>query len=186
MTKKEIRKRILDIRKNLDKKIVESSGRKLLEELMKNKITENVKSIFIYVSAKNEVSTYDTIRYLFERDIKVCVPKTYSDGRMDAVEIESFGDLEEGRFGLLEPVSSEVFPLEDIDVAIVPGVAFDLNGNRIGYGGGFYDRFFERCSGHDMKKIGTAYDFQITELPEPEKSDIKMDRVLTIKTDCFY
>jgi 5-formyltetrahydrofolate cyclo-ligase len=82
-----------------------------------------------------------------------------------------------GQFGIREPAPTcVVLPLDDLDLVLVPGVAFDLNGHRLGRGKGFYDRMLENFKG---KKVGIAFDEQIVDAVPVEKNDVKMDFVLT-------
>ena len=103
---------------------------------------------------------------------------------MDAYEIL---DLEKettkGSFGILEPINEVVedkrlIKPEEIDLVIVPGVAFDKNMNRIGFGGGFYDRYLSLLKS-SCKKVGLAYQFQIVEKIETEEHDMKVDMIVT-------
>ena len=83
-------------------------------------------------------------------------------------------------FGVLEP-TTEPIDVAEIGAVIVPGVAFDRLGNRLGHGVGYYDRFFDRCAqqSHDPYRLGIAYDFQVVELPAPEPWDIPMHIVIS-------
>jgi 5-formyltetrahydrofolate cyclo-ligase len=93
-------------------------------------------------------------------------------------EILSLDNLQSARFGLLEPerdVGLMVEP-DDLDLVIVPGVAFDRRGNRLGFGGGYYDRFFERCN---ATRVGLAYAFQVVDDIPAEDHDVKIDWLVT-------
>ena len=98
---------------------------------------------------------------------------------MKAIRLSSFEDLKENSMGILEPIDDGNFiEKENIDLIIVPGVVFDLNGNRIGYGGGYYDRYLETIK--DVKnKVVLAYDLQIIDSIEPETHDITFDYIIT-------
>lgn len=131
--------------------------------------------VFCYVSAHGEVGTRKLIEELLrEKEVVVpyCVDK---EGNMICVKINSSRDLKEGSFGIPEPKTPIEFPKEKIDFAIVPGIAFDKEGYRLGYGKGYYDRFLQ-----DIKpfKLGVCQKgFFQDSLPHDEY-DVKMDNVL--------
>ena len=95
-------------------------------------------------------------------------------------ELNNISDLHENSFGMFEPADSKKVDSEKIDVFVVPGIAFDKKGHRIGWGKGFYDKFFgaNKTKG---KKIGLAFDFQIVEKIPFEQFDVKMDLIVTEK-----
>jgi len=89
-------------------------------------------------------------------------------------------ELEIGTYQLLEPIVDKKmpFPISNIEVVLIPGVAFDRNGYRLGYGGGYYDRFFANCL-TPMYKIGIAYDIQIIDHLPVLKHDYPVDEIIT-------
>ena len=108
----------------------------------------------------------------------VAVPKTEKGRKMIFLKINSFADLQEGRFGVMEPVGGEEMIPEKDDLFLVPGALFDRKKNRIGYGGGYYDTYFEKYRGY--RKIGIAFSEQITETDIPtEAYDIPLDDIVT-------
>ena len=138
------------------------------------------KVLFIYISFGNEVNTHKIIQYALDSGKEVCVPKVISRLKgMRALKIRDLRDLETSSYGILEPSddSEEIF-VERMDLAVIPGLAFDLNGGRIGYGGGFYDRFFSNIN-VSIRKIALAYEFQVLEGLPLEKHDITIDGIIT-------
>jgi 5-formyltetrahydrofolate cyclo-ligase len=131
-----------------------------------------------YVSVQNEVDTRQLIEYALRVGKKVFVPVTQGSGVMGFQEILSLDNLRSARFGLLEPEHDVGLMIEpdDLDLVIVPGIAFDRRGNRLGFGGGYYDRFFERCN---ATRVGLAYAFQVVDDIPAEDHDEKMDWVVT-------
>ena len=98
---------------------------------------------------------------------------------MEAVEITSLEGLKENKYGILEPDDSkEEFCKNNLDLIILPGVAFDLVGKRIGYGGGYYDRYLENID-KKIIKVALIYDFQLLENVPAEEHDIKADYIIT-------
>lgn len=136
--------------------------------------------IFIYVSFGAEVDTHRIINQSLEDNKTVCVPKVINRAEgMKAVEIASVSELKESKLGILEPVdiSKEIMP-GDINLAIIPGLAFDRSGGRIGYGAGYYDRFLLNLN-PKASKIGIAYKLQIIESVPMDKTDVYIDQVIT-------
>ena len=144
-----------------------------------NAFTEfkTAKVIFCYVSAHGEVGTHTLIEELL-KEKEVVVPLcTDKCGNMIAVKINSPNDLTEGSFGILEPKTPVEFPKEKIDFAIVPGIAFDKEGFRLGYGKGYYDRFLSNIAPY---KLGVCRkEFYVDTLVHNEY-DIQMDKVMVI------
>ena len=131
--------------------------------------------VFCYVSAHGEVGTLKLIKELL-KEKEVVVPYcTDKEGNMICVKINSLDDLKEGSFSIQEPKNPIEFPKEKIDFAIVPGIAFDREGYRLGYGKGYYDRFLENIKPF---KLGVCQkEFFKDSLPHDEY-DVKMDSVL--------
>lgn len=136
-------------------------------------------TIFAYVDCKNEVQTEKVIRQCWKDGKKVAVPKVFGQ-IMKYYYIHSFDDLEEGYFGIMEPKDAllEEAVCED-GLMILPGVAFDVKRHRVGYGGGFYDRYLE-VHPH-MKKIAFAFEFQLFEEVPFEAFDIQPEKIITEK-----
>lgn len=135
------------------------------------------KNIMFYLSYGSEVLTFDTINLALMTGMRVFVP--YLVGKeMEATEIHNLSDLKTTDYGILEPIKRDKAHKEDIDIVIVPGIAFDIKGNRIGSGLGFYDRFLKNST---AKKIGIAFDFQIIDEIEPTDLDIPVDIIVTEK-----
>jgi len=136
--------------------------------------------IFIFVSFRSEVDTHRIIRKALEDGKVVGVPKVLSKKEgIKVFRISSMSDLEEGYFGVLEPKEGcTEIPAIDIDLIAMPGAAFDGEGGRIGYGGGFYDRYLADA-GRSAAKIALAYRFQVLDKVPMEENDIKVDGIIT-------
>lgn len=141
---------------------------------------KNAQTIFIYVSYRSEVDTHEIIKKALLDNKNICVPKIISkqDG-MEAILIKNFDDLKSGKYGILEPVNRDS-KIEEckIDLVVIPGLAFDWDGGRIGYGGGFYDRFLVEVKS-ETPKIGLAYSFQIIGKVFMNKNDVYINRIIT-------
>lgn len=172
MDKQILRNKYKDIRKNI-------KGKEKQDDIILNKIInleEYNKSnlILTYVSLKDEVDTIKLIKYSFERGKKVAVPKCEGEDII-FYYINNLEDLEECNFGILEPKTNKIVNNFTNSVCIVPGVAFDKENNRIGYGRGFYDRFLKSYNGI---KIGLTYRECICDKIYTDINDIKMDKVI--------
>lgn len=132
--------------------------------------------VFVYASVGSEVDTWQLIQALQERNCKVCLPKVCGKGCMDAVLYRSGAQLLSDRFGIPVPADGAVVSPEGIDIVFVPGLAFDDSGNRIGYGGGYYDRFLARCP---ARRIALAFSRQIIAEIAPAEWDRPMDAIIT-------
>ncbi len=207
MTKSEIRKEILKIRDNMPVEEQIAKSRLIFEKLIQMDEYKEATDILVYASMGSEVRTDDIILDCLAMGKKVYCPKVtdLKNGQMVFVRISSIDELKEGFAGIREPEineNSEIFGGElyqDKDenssscqqnddvkgnkkehhvLVLVPGVAFDHNHNRIGYNGGFYDRFLE--SNKEVKTIAIAYDIQLTDFEIPhENHDVRIDILLT-------
>ena len=132
---------------------------------MASKEYKEAKSIFIYVSLEDEVDTIELIKSALEDNKTVFVPYVISkDKGMIAVKIQALEDLEVGSYGILEPkdITNTIKNKNDLDLIIAPAVAMSKSGYRIGYGGGFYDRFLQDIT-KDTVAIAIVYKEQIIE-----------------------
>lgn len=141
---------------------------------------ENWKTILIYINQADEVATVPLILEFLERGKRLCVPsfdrvsKQYYPSELKEFESE----IESGLMGILEPKAALCRPVEreELDVVFLPGLAFDINGNRIGYGYGYFDKI---CHSIRAFKIGLAYQFQIVEQIVPHTNDVAMGMIIT-------
>lgn len=145
------------------------------------KKSHNISVFLIYVSFRDEVDTKELIEYLLSSGSKVAVPRCYDEGRMEFFVISSLEDLRTSAYGILEPEDDECFRVTDFEnsLCVVPGLAFDSDGMRIGYGGGYYDRFLEKHE--NMISVGFCYDSLIEKSVLTEKHDRKVDYIITEK-----
>lgn len=174
--KKEIRSRIEQQRKSLSKSAVESKSSQIIALLSALPECQNAQTIHCYVAWRNEVDTHDFIKTSLKSGKRVVVPVTdLQNHLLRHSEIRCFDDLRPGAFGILEPASEHFreVTLGEIDLVIVPGVAFDQSGHRLGFGGGYYDAFLAKVK---ATKVALAYEFQIVHdlptRPEDEMVDL--------------
>lgn len=176
--KKELREKALARRNNIPTKELAEKNRKITACILQNELYKNAKTVFSFVSMGSEVETADILRQAWEDGKTVAVPRTATGRKMTFLKIESFDDLQEGRFGVLEPVGGEEHIPKAGDLFLVPGVLFDKKKNRIGYGGGYYDRYFEKYQGYRRVGIGFSEQISETSLPTAEY-DIPLDAIVT-------
>ena len=188
MIKSEIRKEILKIRDNMSLEEQIAKSRLIFEKLIQTDEYNKATDILVYASFGSEVRTDDIILDCLAVGKKVYCPKVTDrkNGQMVFIRISSIDELKEGFAGIREPEiseNSEIFRgIADFNdhhvLVLVPGVAFDYSRNRIGYNGGFYDRFLEKNK--EVKTIALAYDLQVVDFEIPsEEHDIKPDKMIT-------
>jgi 5-formyltetrahydrofolate cyclo-ligase len=178
MDKADLRQLMRAKRDQIPAPIIYKACQAIYERVVAWSVFQAAQCVACYVSVQNEVDTRRFIEYALGVGKQVCVPVTQGRGVMGFQEILSLDNLQSARFGLLEPerdVGLMVEP-DDLDLVIVPGVAFDRRGNRLGFGGGYYDRFFERCN---ATRVGLAYAFQVVDDIPAEDHDVKIDWLVT-------
>ena len=172
--KAELRKKILQEMKALSQEQKRAMDRALTERFLHHPFYQEAKNIATYLSFPHEFQTQELIEQALKDGKKVLIPKTYPKGRMEFVVYHP-QQLVKTSFGLLEPQGDlEVVELSQIDLIHVPGLAFTTEGYRIGYGGGYYDRYLEHFTGHTLS---TVYPCQIQEF-NSEDHDIPVQEVL--------
>ena len=172
--KSELRKQVLQEMKALPREQKQAIDQALTEGLLQHPFYQEANTIATYLSFPHEFQTQELIEQALKDGKKVLIPKTYPKGRMDFVVYDP-QQLVKTSFGLLEPQGDlEVVDASQIDLIHVPGLAFTTEGYRIGYGGGYYDRYLEHFSGHTLS---TVYHYQVQDFI-PENHDIPVEEVL--------
>ncbi len=177
MDKEKIRAYMKAQRKQLSKEEIEEKSAKITLALFSCDALKNVNTIMVYLPSFNEVRTDKMTEKFFEEGKKVVAPVT--DEENISLTPYLFTDTKElikGAYGIKEPKKDFGVEKSEIDAVIVPGIAFDKNGNRMGFGKGYYDRFLEGFGG---KKIGICYDFQIIDAIPTNEHDIAMDYIIS-------
>ena len=178
MSKEILRKEIINLRKEnfKNKKLKFTEFKKILQTLELQKI----KNIGGYYPINSEISCLELLLKLQKNNFKISLPVTKKNSDMDFYEWSSKEPLKVGKNGIPEPESKKkIYP----DILIVPLVGFDKNKFRLGYGGGFYDRYIEKiCRFKKIATIGLAFSFQKIKQTIPiNKYDKKLDFILTDK-----
>lgn len=178
MLKKNLRKIYLEKRMTLSKDEVNFLSEKIFDEfILQFNVIENQKvSIFLPISKFNEINTLEFIKFLWSKRVNVFVPKII-DKDLISVKFTSETVLIQNSWGILEPLSNQneetVF-----DYVITPLLYCDSFGNRVGYGKGFYDKFFQTINS-DAKKIGVNYFAPTDIIDDISELDVKLDYLIT-------
>ena len=177
MNKSQIRKKILKIRKkNFDKKFKINSG-KLISYLETN--ISNLKNIGGYYPSNYEIDDLEILDLLEKKNFNILLPMIKKNNQMNFFKWSNNDLLKINKFGIPEPLSSKIFYP---DVLLIPLVAYDINLNRLGYGGGFYDRYIQKIEKiKKIIKIGLAFSFQKTSSIPINRYDKRLDFIITEK-----
>lgn len=186
MDKKNLREKIISKRDYMVSDEKTKKDDSIKHSLMNMKDYCKCKKIFIYIGFGSEINTLKFITEFLKEGKEVYVPKVYKDTKeIKAIEISSLEGLYPSSYGILEPINdNEIENKEDIDLVVVPGVAFDRDGGRVGYGGGYYDKYLATLN-KDVPKIALAYDFQVVNEVPTEGHDINIDCIITDKEVIF-
>ena len=186
--KSDLRKEMLQLRKNMKTRDVCSFSNKIISAIMELPEFTNGKNIMLYLSFNKEVNTYPLARWCLDNGKTVIAPYCIQSKReIVPYKITNLiGDLTKSAFGVMEPKQDilEKVNIEDIDLIIVPGVVFDENCNRIGFGAGYYDRFLPKKL-KNTPAIGIAYDYQIIDKVPTDEYDAPLDYIITQERTIF-
>ena len=177
MKKEEARIFFRQRRKALSKK--EEKSRKIKERLFGLLEFKKARTILFYLSTPNEVGTLEMIREAFKEGKGIAVPVVKGEN-MVISELEDLNKLKRGAFGILEPEEEKPVRIQEIELAIIPGVAFDETCARLGQGKGYYDRFLAEVKGK-ISLIGLSYEVQICKGLPKESHDVTVDKIVTEK-----
>lgn len=163
IVKKNLRAEIKEMRMSLDGEHKERLDRGVFENLLKCDDFLNAETVLVYKSTGIEVGTDRIIDYCLENGMKTALPRCFAGGVMKFYYYDRNTELEKSKFGIYEPYENPENEVCDFSrtVCIVPGLAFDNEGYRLGYGGGFYDRFL--AAHEDIVTIGICYGMNMTE-----------------------
>ena len=186
MDKQSIRKEVTEKKKRMSEEEIIRLSLELKEKFCSLEEYRSACVLYAYISYNQEVRTAPIIEQAWKDKKRVAVPRTFNEEYMEFIYINSFDELENGYMGIPEP-KYEVFA-DDFDriaqeqevLMLLPGLAFDKEGSRLGYGGGFYDLYLEDYSEEtNFIKAALCYDFQIYEKLKTEDHDVKMDIVIS-------
>jgi 5-formyltetrahydrofolate cyclo-ligase len=173
MHKQALRQQIRQIKRQFSPQQLEGLSLPVLDRL--RPLLRNAAVVMAYYSLPDEVCTRQLLDELVDDGKMVLLPKVLDDETMELHRYQSSADLREGAFHIMEPVGAPFTEFLQIDVALIPGMAFDAQGHRLGRGKGYYDRLLTSV---DCKTLGVCFDFQkVREVPVGEH-DMPVDEVI--------
>jgi 5-formyltetrahydrofolate cyclo-ligase len=181
MNKAELRKKMIYFRDSLSMEERNTKSHAIKTQLTKLKAYQDAEVIFVYVSFRSEVDTRCFIKRAKKDGKRIAVPVSIPKGKvLQPCEISSLDDLVPGTWGILEPIKGNCRPVDskEIDLAVVPGLAFDYCFHRLGYGAGYYDRFLPSLR-KETTKVGIGYDFQLLDRIPVEEFDVPLSGIIT-------
>lgn len=176
MDKKELRKQIRNRKRQFTNNELEELSLPIMNRLLSMPEIANAGTILMYYSLPDEVYTHDAVEVLARQGKTVLLPKVIDGENMEIRVYRNKEDLAEGSYGIMEPKGQLFTDYGKITTAVIPGMSFDSNNNRLGRGKGYYDRFLKKIP--LAYKIGVCFDFQKEKDIPHEENDVKMDTVI--------
>ena len=179
MDKKELRRFIREQKRHFTSQQLGEMSLCIMSSLLSHSQIQKADYVLMYHSLPDEVDTHSALDQLLAMGKKVFLPKVVSDTEMTIHEYTGADSLQPSEpYGILEPTTPELSIINcQLSIAIVPGMAFDKQGHRLGRGKGYYDRFLSRIP--NIYKIGVCFPFQMLESIPSESTDVVMDEVIT-------
>ena len=175
MNKQELRKAIRQRKRAMTPEEIESRSQALCRKFLESDDYQKAKTIYGYLPYNQEVRTVPILERALADGKRVAVPKVYGD-EMKFIYLEDLTQVAVGYAGIPEPIADGPVAQDTDALVLMPGLAFDPQGHRIGYGGGFYDKFLSREPGH--KTVALCYEFQMVQHLQTEEFDIPVDTVI--------
>ena len=175
MDKKELRSTIRERKRAMTEEEIASRSEKLGQLFAQSEAYKAAKTIYGYLPYNQEVRTVPMLEQALKDGKRVAVPKVYGD-EMKFLCLDDLSQVEKGYAGIPEPIADEPVADDDTALVLMPGLAFDPAGHRIGYGGGFYDKFLAAEPNHPT--LALCYEFQMLPELHTEEHDIPVDTVL--------
>ncbi|MFA5675138.1 MAG: 5-formyltetrahydrofolate cyclo-ligase [Christensenellales bacterium] len=183
--KNDLRREILNKRLLIDSHDIQVFSGAIIQALLNLEIVKNARCIMAYCAHKNEPELFALANALLDMGKSIALPYVTKDDNLIAVDYCFDSVMKSNVFGIAEPVITNESEQAEPDVVLVPGIAFDEAGNRIGYGLGYFDRFLKDSRAY---KIGVCFDMQIVPLINARPHDVRMDLIVTqsrvIHTKC--
>lgn len=178
-SKKEMRKAYIARLQQLDLHTRMAEQDQLTSMLYDQPEWVSAKTVALTISMPLEINTSPIILHARHKGKRVVVPRTLANHQMEFVELKEDTDFQETQFGVLEPQGNDVVTPDEIDLMVVPGVAFTLSGKRLGFGGGYYDRYLAKFHGRTVSMALTTQLADEDEWPTG-RYDMRVDRVLNL------
>ena len=175
MDKKELRSYIRQRKQEMTEQQIEEASRRLGQLFVETKQYRNAETIYGYLPYNQEVRTVPMLERALADGKRVAVPKVYGE-EMRFIYLTDLSHVEKGYAGIPEPIADGPVANDPNALVLMPGLAFDKEGHRIGYGGGFYDKFLAAEPNHPT--VALCYDFQMVDAIPTDAYDIPVDKVL--------
>jgi len=177
-TKKELREQFILLRKSLRGDLRDKASNQIAQRLFIEPIFNACHTLQIYIAKQFEVQTEQIVLCAWLLKKRVVVPAFLENNQVVLSEWAENGERVAGPFGIRMPLHVRAVDPCEVDLWIVPGVAFDTQGNRLGFGGGVFDRLLKGTRGF---KVGLAFDFQVVDALPADKTDQPIDQIITEK-----
>ena len=175
MNKLELRQQIRQQKRQMTPEVITEKSQMLLQQFLATDLYRNATTLYGYMSYNQEVRTLPILEQALRDGKRVATPKCYGD-EMRFIYMEDLSAVEKSSCGIPEPIADEPVATDESALVLMPGLAFDPAGHRIGYGGGFYDKYLSAQPGHPT--VALCFDFQMLPALETEEFDIPVDLVL--------
>ncbi|MBO8171656.1 MAG: 5-formyltetrahydrofolate cyclo-ligase [Bacillaceae bacterium] len=186
--KREIRRKILALRGNLTEDERNQKSDCIVQRLIGWELYQQAKTLAVFISFGDEADLSALIDHAVENEKEVLIPRVVDrkNGQLRFYRFTGWDQLETGAYGIREPdpKQAEAGRIEELDLIITPGVAFDRTGSRLGYGGGYYDRFFASLSRECREmppRAGVGFELQIVDQIPVESFDVRLTHLVTEK-----
>jgi 5-formyltetrahydrofolate cyclo-ligase len=180
LTKGELRRQLLERRSGLPSAYRQACSVRICQALGEWPAFQQAKTVMFYMPFRQEVDVRPAIETAWRTGKTVVLPRVELESRtMKLVRVKTYGELSLGAYGIWEPPNApdRMVSPEEVELVVVPGVGFDRQGYRLGYGGGYYDRFFALAE--NAVRVGVAYPEQVVETVYPEAHDQSVHALIT-------
>lgn len=180
LDKDELRRLLKALRKSLSVNQRAEYNEIILQQVLKLPSYQKATWVYCYITTQSEVDCIPIINRAFQDGKRVAVPRIEKD-MIEFYEINSLDECSEGTFQILEPVTNrKVVPVkEEKTLILVPGLGYDYEMNRMGYGRGYYDRYFHKYGEDNFERVAIAYDLQVVKEIPSEPLDVRVDKIIT-------
>lgn len=175
MDKKALRAAIREKKRAMTPEEITQKSAALEKLFLASRAYREARCIYGYMPYNQEVRTTGMLEQALRDGKRLALPKVYGD-RMDFIEVTDLSQVAKGYCGIPEPIHDEPLGTDETSLVLMPGMAFDREGHRMGYGGGFYDKFLEREPNHPT--LALCYEFQLLDHLDVEAHDIPVDEVI--------
>lgn len=173
--KSAIREQMLEMRSHMAPRYKRNYDHEVCEALKKITLDRQPEIIHSYLPIKGEIDVTPFLKWALETGFRIVCPKVLTERQMQNIELFNFDNFDIGPFNTIHPAGNNIYE-GTIDLAIVPGLAFDKELNRLGYGGGYYDRFLPKYP--KAYKLALQYPFQLISSVPTEEHDVKVDQLI--------